>query len=319
MADRRFVWFELFYDLVFVAALVNGCHLFQHEPSILLGAWLGATLAVMLVIWMLTVLHSTIYRSEDWLRRSLILVQMFSVAVAILAIGRKTESLSDVLGFLALGIAFISIALLYAKSDSSRYRGEARLVTWSSGLAGLILILGAPWAESGARIEAPIFAAAAMVGCIPVYWTLVGLLVKKRFDVDHFSKRLGELLVIVLGESFVEVVIRLDGNTDIPNFPLLVIAFLITFATWFFYFTLIEPRRMPQTAGALRLWLLSYFLLIFGLMAVATRAGVLVVEPWRETFTALPWIWTVMPLVYIGVAMTGLYRISRRYPQATPR
>lgn len=316
MADRRFVWFELFYDLVFVAALVNGCHLFQHEPSIVLGAWLGATLAVMLVVWVLTVLHFNLYRSDDWLRRTLVLIQMFSVAIAILAIGRTLESLSDDIGFVALGIAFLSIALLYATSDRSRYRSEARLVMWSSGLAGVILVLGAPFAHPGARLAGLFFTVAAVIGCVPVYWTLLGRLVTKRFDVEHFSERLGELLVIVLGESFVEVVIRLDGYIHIPNFPVLVASFLITFATWFCYFTFIEPRQLPRTAGPLRLWFLAYFLLIFGLMAVATRAGVMVVESWRETFTALPWIWTVMPLVYITVALAGLYGISRRYPLA---
>ncbi|MFM9034775.1 MAG: low temperature requirement protein A [Mycobacterium sp.] len=314
MADRRLVWFDLFYDLVFVAALVNGAHLFQEEPTVAIGFWLGATLVVMLVIWILTVLHANLFPRDNWLRRALVLLQMFSVAVAILAIGRKTESLPDNLGFLALGVAFLSIALMYASSDQSRYRREARLVTWSSGLAGAIFIAGAPFAESGVRIEQSIFTAGVLVGCVPVYWTLAGRLVGTHLNAEHFSERLGELLVIVLGESFVEVVIRLDGFTHFPNFPILVVAFLITFATWSFYFTLIEPRQMPRAAGPLRLWFLSYCLLIFGLMAVATRAGQLVVRPWRETFTTLPWIWTVMPIVYISIAMTGLYRISRRYP-----
>ena len=312
VADRR--WFELFYDLVFVAALVNGCHLFQHEPTILLGAWLGATLVVMLVLWILTAVHANLYRTDNWLRRTLVLIQMFTVAIAILAIGRSTESLSDKIGFLALGIAFLSIALMYAASDRAHYRGEARLVTWSSGLAGVILIAGAPFAHPGAWIAGPVFAVGAVVGCLPVYWTLLGRLVDKRLDVERFSERLGELLVIVLGESFVEVVIRLDGFASIPNFPVLATSFLITFATWFCYFTFISPRQLPRTAGPLRLWFSAYFLLIFGLMAVATRAGLLVVEPWRETLTTLPWIWTVIPFVYITVALAALYRISRRYP-----
>lgn len=316
MTIRRRVWFDLFYDLVFVAALVNGCHLFQDEPSILLGAWLGATLIVMLVLWLLTVLHSNLYRSDDRLRRVLVLIQMFSVAVAILAIGRRDESLTDDIGFFALGIAFLSIAVMYATSDRSRYRSEARLVTGFTGLAGVIFIAGAPFAEtSGSDIERTIFTIGALVGCVPAFWTLLGRLVRdKKVDVHHFSERLGELLVIVLGESFVEVVIRLDGYHHIPNPPVLVAAFLITFATWAFYFHLIEPRQLPRTAGSLRLWFLAYYLLVFGLMAVATRAGLLVVRPWRHTLTTLPWIWTAMPLIYIAVAMAGLYQISRKNP-----
>ena len=313
MKDRRIVWFDLFYDLVFVAALVNGCHLFQHAPSLILGAWLGATLAVMLVLWLLTVLHANLYRSDDWLQRALVLIQMFSIAIAILAIGRKTESLSDQVGSVALGIAFLSIAVMYALSDRSRYRSEARLVMWSSGIAGVILIAGSPFTQAGASSARFIFAAGALVGCVPVYWTLLGRLMERQFDVEHFSERLGVLLVIVLGESFVEVVIQLDGYAHIPNPPVLVVAFLVTFATWACYFTVIEPRQMPHHVGRLRVWFLAFYLLIFGLMAVATRFGILVVEPWRDKFV-LPWIWTGMPCVYIAVALTGLYLISRRYP-----
>lgn len=313
MTNRRFVWFELFYDLIIVAALVNGLHVFEGKRTVSLGAWLAVTLAVMLVLWMLTALHANLYRTDDWPRRTLVLIQMFSVTIALLAIGRKSESLSDVVGFVALGIAFLSIALMYALSSRSGYRSEARLVMWAMGLGGVILLAGAPFAESGAWIAGPVFTAGALVGCIPVYWILLGRVVRKRqVDVEHFSDRLGELLVIVLAESFVEVMIRLDGFTHIPNPPVLIAAFLVPFAVWSCYFVVIGPRRIPPRVGPLRLWLLAYYLLIFGLMALAARCGLLVVEPWRDTF-ALPLLYTVLPLVYITVALMALLQISRRY------
>lgn len=323
MANRRSVWFELFYDLIVVAALVNGCHLIEGRPTVRLGAWLGATLVVMLVLWVLTALHANLYQTDDWTGRALILIQMFSIAISILAIGRIDESLPDGIGFAALGVAFLSISVLYARSDRSRYRSEARLVIWSSGLAGVILLAGAPFLNSGTTefrlagiplMEQVVFAVAALIGCVPVYWTLLGRVVRKRLiDAGRFSERLSELLLIVLAESVVEVVIRLDGFTHIPNLPVLVAAFLVAFAVWSFYFTVIEPRHLPGEVGPLRLWFVAYYLLIFGLLAVATRLGALVVQPWRQTF-ALPWIWTVLPFLYVVVALVGLERISRRYP-----
>ena len=313
MANQRFVWFELFYDLVMVAALVNGSRLIEEHPTVALGNWLGVTLAVMLVLWMLTALHANLYRIDDWPRRTLVLIQMFSISIALLAIGRKSESLSDTTGFAALGVAFLSVAGMYALAGRSRHHSEARLVTWSMGVGGVIFLAGAPFAESGPRIEGSIFAVGALIGCVPVFVTLLGRVVRNRLvDVEHFSERLGALIVIVLGESFVEVMIRLDGFTRIPNPPVLVTAFLITYATWSVFFTVIEPRRMPTGVGPLRLWFAAYYFLIFGLMAVAARFGHLVVTPWRETFT-LPWIWTVLPLVYVAVALIALRQLSRRY------
>ncbi|MFN0143518.1 MAG: low temperature requirement protein A, partial [Mycobacterium sp.] len=122
MTNQRFVWFELFYDLVMVAALVNGSRLIEEHPTVALGNWLGVTLAVMLVLWMLTALHANLYEIDDWPRRTLVLIQMFSISIALLAIGRKSESLSDTTGFMALGVAFLSIALMYALAGRSRHR-----------------------------------------------------------------------------------------------------------------------------------------------------------------------------------------------------
>lgn len=317
MSNRRFVWFELFYDLVIVAALVNGVHVFEDSPTVALGGWLGATLAVMLVLWMLTALHANLFRIDDWPRRTLVLIQMFSVTIALLAIGRRSESLPDGIGFVALAVAFFSIALMYALSGRTRYRSEARLVTWSMVLGGVVFLVGVPFAESSASVEGSFFTVGALIGCVPMYSILLGRVVRKRqVDAEHFSERLGELLVIVLAESFVEVMIRLDGFTHIPNPPVLVASFLITFAVWVCYFTVIGPHRTPAGAGPFRLWLLAYYLLIFGLMAVAARCGRLVVEPWRETFT-FPVLWTVLPLVYISVALIALWQISRRHPGAS--
>ena len=112
--------------------------------------------------------------------------------------------------------------------------------------------------------------------------------------------------------------IRLDGFASIPNFPVLATSFLITFCNLVLLLHLHQPRQLPRTAGPLRLWFSAYFLLIFGLMAVATRAGLLVVEPWRETLTTLPWIWTVIPFVYITVALAALYRDFAEIPATAP-
>lgn len=312
MESRRSVWFELFYDLIVVAGLVNGSHLFEHSRTISLGAWLGVTLVVMLVVWALTALHANLYQSDTWTTRFLILIQMFCMAIAILAIGRIDESLPDGIGFVALAGAFLSISLLYAISDRSRNREEARLVIGTTAAAGVILLAGAPFVESGSPlVEQVVFAVAALISFVPVYWTLLGRLVRKGVvHAGRFSERLNELLLIVMGESVVEVVIRLDGLTHIPNLPVLTAAFLVPFAIWSVYFTFIEPRGLPAGAGSMRLWFLAYYLLIFGLMAISARLGFLVDLPWRETFSP-PVLWTVLPLVYVVVALVALRRITR--------
>ena len=50
----RVTWFELFYDLVVIAAVANGSHLVAQEQSFSLGLWLILTFVITFVLWFST-------------------------------------------------------------------------------------------------------------------------------------------------------------------------------------------------------------------------------------------------------------------------
>ena len=56
---QRVSWFELFYDLVIVAAVSYTGHTFAAEPSWGLGLWIAAWTLIMFVLWLLTTLGTT--------------------------------------------------------------------------------------------------------------------------------------------------------------------------------------------------------------------------------------------------------------------
>ena len=84
-------WFELFYDLVIVAAIGHGSHLFIEQPSFTFGVWLAATLVMMTTLWLLTALHANLFESNGWWLRLLVLIQMMGLAVSNLSIGSEVS------------------------------------------------------------------------------------------------------------------------------------------------------------------------------------------------------------------------------------
>ncbi|MGI9197808.1 MAG: low temperature requirement protein A [Candidatus Nanopelagicales bacterium] len=300
-------WFELFYDLVVVAAVGYGSHLFIEDPSVPLGTWLAATLVVMFVLWFMTTLHANVLKDDGPWRRIAVLVQMLALAVADLSIS-PDDGLPTSIGFRALGIAFLSIAVMYAVSGRRGHRDIARVVWVSSAIGGLVLIVGAslPDADVLAR-DVAVLAVGVLVPIIAVFgWLLPRLMANGSLDEDHLGERMGQLLIIVIGECFVGLLTVLGGRSSIPNPAVFVLAFLVAYAIWATYFKVVPPRGFPRSAWVMWLWLAAYLLLLYGSVAVASRSSVLVVRTWSEV-TVTQLAWTGLALAYVVVAMALMW------------
>lgn len=300
-------WFELFYDLVVVAAVGYGSHLFIEDPSVPLGTWLAATLAVMFILWFLTTLHANVLKDDGPWRRIAVLVQMLALAVADLSINPE-DGLPSSTGFRALGVAFLSIAVMYAVSGRRTERALARVVWLSSGAGALILFVGAslPDADVLAR-DASVLALGVLLPAGAVFgWVMPRLLVSGGLDEDHLSERMGQLLIIVIGECFVGLLTALGGSSSIPNPVVFVLAFLIAYGIWATYFALVPGRGFPRSPWVLWLWLAAYLLLLYGSVAIASRASVLVVRSWSEV-TPSELAWSGVAMGYVVVAMALMW------------
>ena len=100
----RVTWAELFYDLIVVASVSHGSHVFGEHPSWGMGTWLAASLVLLMTFWLLTMLSHNLYPGEDTPRRFLIFVQMpAGVPVATVAIGNARNA--GLLAARILGVA----------------------------------------------------------------------------------------------------------------------------------------------------------------------------------------------------------------------
>ena len=309
-------WFEVFYDLVLVAAVLHGSKLFDQDPSLAKGAWLATTLLVLLTMWLLTTLSFNAAPEDSALRRMLTLVQMLALVIASLSVSR-TGGLSDSTGLIALGVAFASVAVLYAmraRRGGPTRRG-ATVVGWSTAAAALVCLLGALLPEgSGPYWTHPrtyAFGLALALAVLPLITIYLGELESTgSLDREHLTERIGQLVIISLGESFADLILSLGAFESIPNPPYLVLTFVIIYAVWAIYFRTVLPPGIPHGAGRVRAWIGAHYLLIFGSIGTAAGFSALAVVPFDDASAALASYRLPLPLLYVMVSFILLTWIA---------
>ena len=88
-------------------------------------------------------------------------------------------------------------------------------------------------------------------------------------DAEHLGERLGQLVIIVLGEAFVGLVSTLGGRSSIPNPVYFVLTFLVVFAIWTLYFSSVMPAGVPRQSRSAAGVAAHARLLMFGAIGAA--------------------------------------------------
>jgi len=310
LPHQRVSWFELFYDLVIVAAVGYAAHTFAHDPTWALGLWIAAWTLIMFVLWSLTTLNNNLYPGDHPWRRVLGLVQMLALVVASLGTVAD-EGLSNSVGFGALAVAFASVSAMYFLSirGAADDRTDMRSLAWSSGVAAVVLLIGvtlpddAEWTLTGAPTW--IIAIGVAIAAVPLFGPIVGR-VADRLDAEHLGERLGQLVIIVLGESFMSLVTGLGGLSTIPNPLFFVLTFLVVFAIWTLYFSSVLPAGMPRRPGRLRAWLLTHWIFMFGAVGAAAGFSAVTLVPFGTASPGAADEWTTLPLAFVMLALALL-------------
>lgn len=260
-------WFELFYDLVVVAAIAVSNDDFLTDPSVHTAR--DAIIAVVALswVWLLTTLVNNILPADDLIRRGLMLVQMALIVVAVLTIDQSI----DVAGtrvMLAFGGALLVIPLMIladgwlhrvGRAPASRQGPLLAALTVPPILCGIGALLGAPtlvW----------LLALALLVSGVTVLWWQYGRWRDDdRLRLDHLRERLGLFVIIILGEGFAQLVAALNGLGAIPRSGTFALLFLVSFALWWIYFDGLTPSDSALRTVRWRLSLLGHLTLVLGI------------------------------------------------------
>lgn len=298
---------ELFYDLVFVASTMVLSNAFSER---LTWAWAGVCTLVFVLVWLLwfhTTLLMNVERRDDFGHRSLVLAQMFLIAMTTLTFVDREATNNDFLG-IAYGLAVLTVAAMHnrvikrnpAAADWARLRRNRLLI------AGLLLTINTflpDWADM------IMFGVAIVLLVVPS-----GLGSARRspvpgVDVHHLSERAALLTLIMCGEAFVKVALVVsNGSVTRTDVVAVVVEFIVVFALFWTYFDDMPLAGIRPGPVFGELWVLAHLPLQIGIVAIAIgMSKFLQVTPGHVHDEVVPILGSGWAAVYVGLALIGVF------------
>jgi low temperature requirement protein LtrA len=269
--DRRATWLELFFDLVFVAAVGQLANGLAAEPTPgRFFEFLGLFVPVWWA-WMGFTFYANRFDTDDLLYRLLTLLAMFGVAALATTIPSTFDGATS--GFpLAYVAVRVVLVVLYARASRHVAAARALARTFLLAFSGAVLVwlaslaFARPWNYVlwGCAL------AIELVTPIPSWRLLRDAPVHPR----HIPERFGLLTLIVLGESVLAVVLGVSKvSWNAGSTAAAAAGFLTAAALWWIYFDFLGEEALTARGifGGLTYTYVHYFIVV-GLAALG--AGV---------------------------------------------
>jgi low temperature requirement protein LtrA len=284
--ERHATWFELFFDLVFAAALSQLASSLARGPS----AWDFVRFAGLFVVvvwaWILYALYANRFDTDD-------LIFRLAKSGAMLAIAGAAVNLSDVMsghggtaGF-ALGYVVLRSLLIALYVRARKHTdGSARQLTnvYIVGYSATTAIWTASiWVTTTLCYWLWLAAMVADLAIAPEAWAK---LKAHPIVVSHLTERFGTFFIIVLGRAVASLVADLAGvDLTLRSWVLAGLCFLTALCFWWIYFDLADTSVVGR--GVLGLvYVYSHFLLLTGVGAFGVGSALVVPEAARYGLTA---------------------------------
>jgi low temperature requirement protein LtrA len=310
--DRKVTWLELFFDLVFAAAVAQVASPLGTDYSL---EGLGRFALLFILIWWAWTGHavfSTRFDTDDGVQRGLTLLQMFGVAVMAANARDALDSRSSA-GF-AAAYAVLRFVLVFQYYRARHVAGARQLATWYLAGHGVAAAL---WLISS-LVPTPLryfLWAVAFAIDLGTPWVAVKESVAVPPDAAHLPERFGLFTLILLGESVVAVMHGIE-HQEYWSVVAASTAFSgmgIAFAIWWWYFdsaraTAERPVQCHADAVRLHLWSYAHLPLYIGLVVAFVGIQLIVsVAPER----ALDGRQMVMLASALGLVVVSLGAIAR--------
>ncbi len=297
-------WLELFFDLVYVAALIQLGNQLADDVSWAGVARFAGVFTLLWWTWTGTTAFMNAFAVDDVVHRLLIFLQMFAVGnLALVAVSPLDDrSMWMVVAFV---IARVPLVLMYAraKSDNEEARGLSRfmaqLVTGGAALWLASLLVPTPYR----------FAVWGLALAVEFFSPLVfrGRIQGPRMHQGHLRERYALFTIIVLGESFVKVLSELaDEGVSVQTQVFGTVIFVIGIALWWTYFDDVADSVIRTGGGRTFLWIYAHLPLAMAMTAygVAAKKGV-VVESFDGSIKD-SYLWLLVGSVALGLAAVAV-------------
>jgi low temperature requirement protein LtrA len=246
-------WLELFYDLVFVAAILvmSSAVSHLHQPTRI--AWVVAVFVSVWWVWLLTTMFTNRFRTHDMTHRLLVLVQMF--LVILVAMEAHEGVVRDGVYLSVTYAALIgTVAIMYARHAHLHDRAAHYALRRARWLAASAAVFAVAAIVPGA-VRGLVWVVALALSVEPALRRSSPTDGAPGVDEHHLLERMGALTIIVCGEAFVKVAIAVSSGSVVEvDVIALAFQFVLTFAIWLIYFediphAGIRPTRLPAWLG----------------------------------------------------------------------
>ncbi|MGZ4690227.1 MAG: low temperature requirement protein A [Acidimicrobiia bacterium] len=307
-------WLELFYDLVFVAAILVLSSSFAHGHTVTHGLWITLAFVSIWWIWLATTMFTNRFRLDDTTHRVLVLLQMFLVALVAMGAAdgvRRDEAFLSVDYSLLVG----TLAVMYARG-ARRGLGPvpfARRRALEYTAAAVVFLAAAPLAEAG---RATLWIVGFVITVLPAVAYVTSVRPPPPVAEHHLVERMGAFTLIVCGEAFVKVaIVATNGSLDQIDVVVMAFQFALVFAVWWIYFDDVPFSGLRSSRIAIESWIGGHLALQLSIVGAAIGVSKYVqLDPGTHIpaeeieSVAIPLIVLYLALIVIGIC-------SRRRPQ----
>ena len=303
--DRTVGFLELYYDLVYVAVIIQLAHRAAHELTVEGLVQFTVVFALIFIAWVNGSLYLELHGGDDGRTRTVVFVQIALLALLAVFIGDAATS-TGVQFTVAYGAFIGFMALLWHDGRRQDRRDRPESVQVLGGyvvalaISSVVILAAAVLSDQLRMIVWAAFAVVWIVGILLAGRSPTGLQ-RVIVPTDALVERFGLFVIIVLGEVFFGVV---NGLVAIPRDWLTVVtgmvALALGFAFGWIYFDLIG-RRFPRRDGpALARWMLGHLPMTLAI-SITGAAGVSLVEHAHDAATPTGTAWALCGSVAIGL------------------
>ncbi|OCT11272.1 low temperature requirement protein A [Paenibacillus pectinilyticus] len=254
LAEKKVTWLELFYDLLFAAAVSKASHVLLHvDHGTIPLEYLSKFVLIFVPIWWAWVGQSLFvnrYGQDSMSHRVFMILQLFFVLImtASLSVDFDQYFVPFLIGYLGLrAMTAIQYLAVHRKEEDHR-RATARYLG-SRFWIGLAISALSLFFDSWVRY-AILYAGIIVDVMLP----LLGrkYLVKSPINTAHLLERFSLFTLILLGESVVSILTVLQSSDwNWPSIMFASLTFLLIIAMWWQYFENMEKKvnKALETAG----------------------------------------------------------------------
>jgi low temperature requirement protein LtrA len=254
-AEKKVTWLELFYDLLFVAAVSKASHVLLHvESGSIPVEYLTKFVLIFIPIWWAWVGQSLFINrfGQDILsHRIFLILQLFFVLImtASLSVNFDQYFVPFLIGYVGLRAMTAIQYLAVHKKEVEVHRKNTARYLGSRFWIGLVISSFSLFFDSWVRY-AVLYAGIAIDILLP----LMGrkYLVKSPINTHHLLERFSLFTLILLGESVISILTVLQSAYwTWQSMLFATLTFLLIIAMWWQYFDNVEKKvnKSLETAG----------------------------------------------------------------------